>query len=83
MLPCGDVYRDGGAPGKNSTAAALGRRPPAEPRLSRLLLGLGQTGPGGSAEGGGGTDSVPEDQQQGETLSPGPDGLLGNKKKLL
>lgn len=62
----GDVRRDGGAPGEGSRAAPLGRRPAAEPRLPRLLLGLGQTRSGGSAEGGGGTDPLPEDQRQGE-----------------
>lgn len=62
----GDVRRDGGDPGEGSRAAPLGRRPATEPRLPRLLLGLGQTGSGGSAEGGGGADPLPEDQRQGE-----------------
>lgn len=67
VLPASDVYRDGRAPGENSRAATRGWRPATEPRLPRLLLGLGQTRPGGSSEGGGGADTIPEDQQQGET----------------
>lgn len=64
----GDGCRDGGALGKSSGAGPAGRDPPTEPRLSRLLLGLGQTGSGGPTEGDRRPDPVPENQQQGATV---------------
>lgn len=62
-----DVCKHGGALSEGGRAGPDGRHPATEPRLPRLLLGLGQTGSGGPAEGGGRPDPVPEDQQQGGT----------------
>lgn len=42
------------------------RDPATEPGLPRFLLGPGQAGAGGPAEGGGEPDPVPENRKQGE-----------------
>lgn len=60
-----DVRRDGGGLGEISGAAPHGRDATTEPGLPRFLLGPGQTGPGGPAEGGGEPDPVPENRKQG------------------
>ena len=73
----GDVCRDGGGLGEISGAASARRDAAAEPRLSRLLLGFGQTGAGGPTEGGGKPYSVPENRKQGGIGSDHRHGLAG------